>query len=435
MPKVSIIVPVYNAESGIQRCVDSILAQEFKDFELILVDDGSKDASPAMLDAYAKEDSRVRVIHQANSGVSTTRNNALDAAQGEYVQFLDADDWIAPEATRLLVRGMEDHDADMVIADFYRVIDDRVAEKGDIDAFDIISREEYAHYLMENPADFYYGVVWNKLYKRSIIEEHELRMDPEISWSEDFIFNLEYVLHCERIFPLRTPIYYYVKTEGSLVTQGDMASTVKMKLNVIDYYKDFFRRLSPSEYSQRRAQIYRFYVSFAGDGGATPLMPGTKRLGEERGIVNFNPAMEVSTLANSYYYGKLYDRRMTEVARQYDLELADVKVLALLKRSNAFAGRGEIADFLGVTHHVVAVSVTRLLTKGLVTVENVRADKHGQYLHIFMTEDAEGVSEAIEQSFHDIDDASFSGFTPEEVETYKAMSLRMRKNVAAALKA
>ena len=91
MPEVSIIVPVYNAENSISRCVDSILHQEFEDFELLLVDDGSKDSSPAILDAYAEQDPRVKVIHKPNSGVSSTRNLALDQAKGKYIQFLDAD--------------------------------------------------------------------------------------------------------------------------------------------------------------------------------------------------------------------------------------------------------------------------------------------------------------------------------------------------------
>ena len=92
MPKVSIIVPVYNAEAVLRRCVDSILAQEFRDFELLLMDDGSKDSSGAICDEYASMDGRVRVVHKENSGVSDTRNQALDMARGEYVAFLDCDD-------------------------------------------------------------------------------------------------------------------------------------------------------------------------------------------------------------------------------------------------------------------------------------------------------------------------------------------------------
>ena len=107
MPAVSIIIPVYNAakpwkeeKTALHRCLDSVLSQDFGDFELILVDDGSNDASPAILDAYAAADSRITVIHKPNSGVSDTRNRGIERACGDYIQFIDADDWLDPEAAK-----------------------------------------------------------------------------------------------------------------------------------------------------------------------------------------------------------------------------------------------------------------------------------------------------------------------------------------------
>ena len=98
-PAVSIIVPVYNAERTIGRCIESILNQEYTDFELLLVNDGSTDASGSLCDGYAAKDARIRVIHKKNGGVSAARNTALDLAQGTYLQFLDSDDWLTPDAT------------------------------------------------------------------------------------------------------------------------------------------------------------------------------------------------------------------------------------------------------------------------------------------------------------------------------------------------
>ena len=117
-PTVSIIVPVYNAEKFLNRCVDSILGQEYRDFELILVDDGSRDMSGSICDAYAKTDERVVVIHKENSGVSDTRNQGIERAKGTYLQFVDSDDWLTPDATKLMVRAAEEHGCDMVISDF-----------------------------------------------------------------------------------------------------------------------------------------------------------------------------------------------------------------------------------------------------------------------------------------------------------------------------
>ena len=151
-PKVSIIVPVYNAQEYLKRCVDSILSQDYRDFELLLMDDGSKDTSGEICDAYAQQDGRVRVIHKENTGVSDTRNQALELARGTFLQFLDSDDWIVPEATRLLVRSMEEYNCDMVISDFYRVSGERLAQKGDIEEDKVMSRQEFASYMIENPA-------------------------------------------------------------------------------------------------------------------------------------------------------------------------------------------------------------------------------------------------------------------------------------------
>ena len=161
-PTVSIIVPVYNAEKTLKRCVDSILGQEYEDLELILVDDGSTDGSGPLCDAFGNQDSRVRVLHKENGGVSDSRNMGLKLARGKWLQFADSDDWVTADATRLLVRKAEADSCDMVVADFYRVIGDRVSHKGDIEEDQVLSREEYAAYMMENPSDYYYGVLWEQ---------------------------------------------------------------------------------------------------------------------------------------------------------------------------------------------------------------------------------------------------------------------------------
>ena len=284
-PSVSIIVPVYNAQKTIARCIESIINQEFQDFELLLVNDGSKDDSGQICDSYAAQDKRIRVIHKDNSGVSDSRNMALDLAKGKYIQFLDSDDWITTDATNLFFRAAEDHHCDMVISDFYRVVGQRVSHKGDIDDDAVMTREDYAAHMMENPADFYYGVLWNKLYRRDIVEEHKLRMDTDISWCEDFMFNLEYLRYAEHVCPIHNPLYYYVKRKGSLVSQGlSLSKTIKMKRDVFSYYNNFYKHiLDEEQYEKNRLQVYKFLVDSAGDGTVMPvLMPGAWKLGDEQ---------------------------------------------------------------------------------------------------------------------------------------------------------
>lgn len=209
MPVVSLIIPVYHAEKYLRRCLDSALQQTFSDMEIIAVNDGSEDASLEICREYEAKDSRFHVLDKENTGVSDSRNRAIAMAQGEYLQFLDSDDWLAPDATESLVYAARKYDCDLVIADFYRVDGAVFTEKQHIRERGLLTREQYAEYMMQEPADFYYGVLWNKLYRRSVIEEYQIRMNPELPWCEDFLFNLSYIRYAERFTAIQTPIYYY----------------------------------------------------------------------------------------------------------------------------------------------------------------------------------------------------------------------------------
>ena len=377
-PTVSIIVPVYNAEKTIGRCIDSILNQEYKDFELLLVDDGSTDDSGAICDARADRDSRVRVFHQANAGVSASRNLALDHAKGTYLQFLDSDDWITTDATRSLVRGMEGGPCDMVVSDFYRVVGDRVSQKGDIEEDGIMTREEYAAHMMENPADFYYGVLWNKLYRRSIVEKHHLRMDPEISWCEDFMFNLEYIRYAEFFRAIQIPIYYYVKTKGSLASQSmSISKTVKMKLTVFEDYHKFFKTvLDEEEYEKCRLKVYRFLLDAAGDGSVPPaVLPNSRKLGDERMQVCPHVLDGEGVLYDAFRERKLLDRYLETAALKNDLTLSDARLLLALWELDFQPTRREAADFANLPKSAFSLSLQRLTARGLVKVTDIRQGK------------------------------------------------------------
>jgi Glycosyl transferase family 2. len=260
VPLVSIIVPIYNSEKTLGRCIESILNQTYKDFELILLNDGSTDDSGRICDMYASQDIRVHVVHKENTGVSDTRNQGIAMARGQYLQFVDSDDWITPDATELFVRTAEKYQCDMIIADFYRVIGERVSKKGAIEQEGIIDRVAYATYMMQKPADFYYGVLWNKFFKRSIVEKYGLKMDSAISWCEDFIFNLEYLRYVRSVYVLKIPVYYYVKTKGSLVSQGmSVKRIIQMKRTVFGYYNNFYKDVfGDEEYEKKKGKYTGF---------------------------------------------------------------------------------------------------------------------------------------------------------------------------------
>lgn len=441
-PTVSIIVPVYNAESCLSRCVDSILGQEYPDFEVLLADDGSTDRSGSICDAYAASDSRVRVIHKPNTGVSDTRNAAISQARGTYLQFLDSDDWITPDATKLFVRAMEDTQCDMVIADFYRVVGGRVSHKGDIDDSSVLSREEFAGHMMKNPADFYYGVIWNKLYRRDIIEKHHLRMNTELDWCEDFLFNLEYILHAETFYALKAPVYYYVKTKGSLVSQSaTIVNSVRMKLTVFEYYNRFYKHvLDEKDYEKNRFQVYRFLIDAAKDGTVPPaILPGATKLGRERTSICPEAVTGEGILASFYRSRKLLDRYLEIAALKHGLSLDEIRMLMFLDHARQIRTKKDLADFTGMTLHALTLMLQKLEAKKLIKAAERPAEKKaksgsssrssGKILDIVFLPDSGPVLQDLQTVQNDFDQVRFSGLDDEELIQYAVLTEKIRQNI------
>ena len=455
-PMVSIIVPIYNAEQYLRRCVDSILNQEYTDFELLLVNDGSTDASGDICEEYGDQDPRVIVIQKENTGVSDSRNRALDRARGKYLQFLDSDDWITPDATRLFVRAAEEYGCDMVISDFYRVVGERLSTKGDIEEEGVLTREEFAAHMMENPADFYYGVLWNKLYRRDIVEEHNLRMDTDINWCEDFMFNLEYIRYAKVFYALHAPIYYYVKRKGSLASQGiNISKTVKMKLNVFEYYNNFYKHvLEEEDYEKNRLQVYRFFIDAAGDGTVPPsILPGSKKLGDERVFVNTEILQAEGPAGEDYRKRKLLEHYLEPVALKGDLKVMDVRLLLCLCEKHEWDSRRELADFAGISRTNLTSGLQRLTMKGFLKVEEMKEPKpskkgkttgknkmktaemaetkrkeRGGRIAVTILPAADAIMKELEMAQRDYDAARFTGFTEEELIKYADLSEKIKEN-------
>ena len=427
-PMVSIIIPVYNAEKTIRRCVDSALNQEYKETELLLVDDGSTDLSGRICDEYAGKDPRVCVIHKENTGVSDTRNLAVDRARGTYLQFLDSDDWISSDATSLMVRAAEESGCDMVISDFYRVVGERVSHKGDIEPGGLLTREEFAGFMMEKPADFYYGVLWNKLFRRDLVEENGLRMDKTISWCEDFMFNLEYIRHTKTIYALHVPIYYYVKTKGSLASQGlSLTKTIKMKSMVFSYYHDFYKSvLTEEDYEKNRLSVYRFLVDAAGD-GIVPLsiFPGSRKLGDERSTVNREALESEGILLDAYRDRKLLSHYLEPVAIKYDLTLPETSLLLYLSQKPQVKSVKGLSDVIGISRSRILVALQKLGMREIIKVE--------EQINITLLSKADPILSDLAAAQRDFEKARFSGFEEEELILYASLSNKIKKNIEAVL--
>lgn len=215
-PSVTIIVPCYNAEATLERCIESLLAQTCSDFELILVNDGSSDRTGKIIDNYAVQDSRISAIHKSNGGVSTARNAALDVARGEYIVFADADDEIKPRwiDTFLSIVGNKDIAVQGIdfVGDTFSVKSIGTAESSDNRT--LVSR------LIKN---WGLGYLFGKIFRRDIIEKNHIRFDPEIKFREDDIFVLHYAVYVKKWASTEQSnyVYYYPpddKIYGSKIT-------------------------------------------------------------------------------------------------------------------------------------------------------------------------------------------------------------------------
>lgn len=199
MSKISVIIPVYNTEHYLPRCIESILAQTFTDFELLLIDDGSKDNSGRICDEYAAKDSRIRVFHKKNGGVSSARNLGLDKAQGEWIAFVDSDDWIYTDYfEEMLSKSIH---ADLVVSSYI--------VEGKIDPWDkplnlqTYTKDSIRDCLEENIHNISFLAPWCKLFNRNIIEQKLIRFNTFIKQGEDSLFNLDYLKYvsCIQLLP------------------------------------------------------------------------------------------------------------------------------------------------------------------------------------------------------------------------------------------
>ena len=212
-PLLSIIVPVYKVENYLQKCIDSILAQTFTDFELILVEDGSPDSCPALCDAAAAKDARIRVLHQKNGGLSAARNAGLDVARGEWIGFVDSDDYIAPEMYETLYKAVQNTGADLALCD-YAAVDE--AGIPCLPPYTGLAQRIFTgRELLKRATNTMAQPAWNKLYRRAIFAQ--LRY-PEGKLNEDLFLIPEVCLQIQKAVVVPKALYYYVQRGGSIMS-------------------------------------------------------------------------------------------------------------------------------------------------------------------------------------------------------------------------
>lgn len=246
VPTISVIVPIYKVEKYLERCVNSILAQTYTDFELILVDDGSPDLCGKICDEYAEKDRRVSVIHKKNGGLSDARNAGLDIAKGNYILFVDSDDYIELNLIETAMQYLE-KEPDALVGFGYTVLDEngvKLSEYLGRPLNVVFNTEERVRFICNELSDYQIAwSSWSKFYNRQIIEKHHIRfVDNKKIFAEDLYFSLCYFPFVEKFINIPKPLYNYLQRNDSIMG--------------VDIHKKNFGR-----FEQLAQAVYEFYKS------------------------------------------------------------------------------------------------------------------------------------------------------------------------------
>lgn len=240
MPMVSVVIPVYKVEKYLRRCLDSLIAQTFTDWQAICIDDGSPDRSPAILDEYAARDARIKVIHRANAGVSSARNLGIENASGDYIHFLDADDWIDPEYYQAMMTIAMDSGADMVVSGF--VSDNKYTKPIIYKNVQQVRGISDKLRLTRALTDSY---VWRYLFKTDFIRDNNMCFDTNLIAQEDTLFVLNAVADANAIVSVPWVNYHYMFNENSALNNRDAAHHARVKAQYKigkQYRRDFAKK-------------------------------------------------------------------------------------------------------------------------------------------------------------------------------------------------
>ena len=287
---------------------------------------------------------------------------------------------------------------------------------------------EYADKMLLSPADFYYGVIWNKLYRKKIIDDHHLIMDENISFSEDAIFNLQYLLHVDKIFVLKSPVYYYVKSEGSLVAKNlNIQSTVKMKTSVIRYYDSFYKQiLDKDDYEARKPIIYGFLIAVSTDAFALPIVEETKKLGEENGSsILFDDGMTFE-LRFDRLSEVMFEQLLKAIADQNELDGNDIGILYFLYKRKGPASIEEIASACRISPASCALALTKLVAAGHLKLVNldIFSDKAMEYEYV-----AGLLDDQFDKAEEDYRALCYDGLSLEELKQYASVKEKVFANL------
>lgn len=317
MPKVSVVVPVYNVETYLGECLDSLCAQSLKDIEIICVNDGSKDGSLRILREYAAKDARIKVIDKQNAGVSAARNDGMAAASGEYVTFADGDDWLEPTAYAKIMSSLGDERPDMVIFGYYESVDGKNEES-------VLNRLLQRYETGEDiPLDMQIlrlgNTVWNHFYRLDFVRKNALAFPEGVAIAEDGLFNIQCFLKKPSVRTLSGAYYFYRRfREGSTLTASVSLEKVLEQKRYCD----------KSAFYQRLEDDVRMLVDLKIAGSLAfrnRLLADGQKAGERRYLKDYDK-----------YLNKKYDKEKLKAYAEYRSLLKEMNGRSFPKKTGAF---------------------------------------------------------------------------------------------------
>ena len=239
---ISIIIPVYKVEKYLEKCIQSVINQTYENLQIILVDDGSPDNCGKICDEYAKKDHRIEVIHKSNGGLSDARNKGLEIAKGEYIGFVDSDDYIEADMYEVLYNLLKQYNADVSICNFYTVSQEKIAIKNADNGIKEYNRIEILkEILLDNNIQSY---AWNKLYKRELFGEIKYPVGKKY---EDIGTTFYLLEKCNKVVVTGKPEYYYINRQDSIVnnvTETTITDYIELIMQRYDYIEENIKELS-----------------------------------------------------------------------------------------------------------------------------------------------------------------------------------------------
>lgn len=245
-PLISVIIPMYNSEKFISRCLESVLLQDYKNIEIILIDDGSKDDTRIICARYEEQYSNIKYVYMDNSGVSVARNVGLRIANGEYIFFLDSDDYLENDLISFLYNNILENSSDLSICGYFNEKEGKKKIANNSKEMRVLDRDEAIQMLFDN--NEYRGFLWNKLFKKSILINFDINFNGNITICEDLLFVFNYIINCNKIIYNPLPKYNYVFNENSALNNKKYDNKYYEKmlknLNVFELMKACMESLS-----------------------------------------------------------------------------------------------------------------------------------------------------------------------------------------------